>query len=84
MCDDAPGPSRGRRRLRKYALAEEARAARNASRRNRHWEEAAMNEDKVQQKVYQQKVQQKVQQHMNRTSNQAFSLTFSESSKLPL
>nr|XP_050050392.1 uncharacterized protein LOC126546278 isoform X2 [Dermacentor andersoni] len=37
--DDAPGPIRGRGRPKKYATAEEARAARNAARRNRRREE---------------------------------------------
>lgn len=44
MGDNAPGLSRGRGRPKKYATAEEARAARNAARRNRRLEEAATDE----------------------------------------
>ncbi|XP_077533386.1 uncharacterized protein LOC144145600 isoform X6 [Haemaphysalis longicornis] len=44
MGDTAPGPSRGRGRPKKYATAEEARAARNSARRNRRREEAATDE----------------------------------------
>lgn len=44
MDDDAPGPGRGRVRMRKYAAAEVARAARNAARPNRRRQEAAMDQ----------------------------------------
>lgn len=44
MGDDVPGPSRGRGSPTKYATAEEARAARNAARRNRRRVEEAMDE----------------------------------------